>query len=69
MKLYIGPDKLSDLMRDSLSTDPLTLVKGPILAEKHLIALDRRLVKILLTVKECIERLGDYKKVIKFDGR
>ncbi|XP_037069559.1 extracellular serine/threonine protein CG31145-like [Pollicipes pollicipes] len=43
--------KLSDRLRDSLSRDPLT----PVLLEKHLVALDRRVDRTLQIVNECLE--------------
>lgn len=46
--------RLSDVMRESLSTDPLQ----PVLTEPHLLALDRRLQKVLRMVQRCIRRLG-----------
>ena len=39
-------------MRDSLSWDPV----APVLWEPHLEALDRRLDKILLEVRTCIDK-------------
>ncbi|XP_031666902.1 extracellular serine/threonine protein kinase FAM20C [Oncorhynchus kisutch] len=47
--------RLSDVMRDSLSHDPLFSV-APLLSELHLSALDRRLVTVLQTVSRCQER-------------
>jgi hypothetical protein len=38
VKLYLGPERLSDLMRESLAKDSL----APILTEPHLYALDKR---------------------------
>ncbi|KAJ8371455.1 hypothetical protein AAFF_G00310540 [Aldrovandia affinis] len=46
--------RLSDVMRESLSQDPLTAV-APLLSQPHLSALDRRLVTILQTVHRCQE--------------
>lgn len=40
-------------MRESLSSDPLT----PVLAEQHLIALDRRVQIILQEIRKCIKNL------------
>uniref|UniRef100_A0A674AV05 Family with sequence similarity 20 member C, like n=1 Tax=Salmo trutta TaxID=8032 RepID=A0A674AV05_SALTR len=47
--------RLSDVMRDSLSHDPLFSV-APLLSALHLSALDRRLVTVLQTVSCCQER-------------
>uniref|UniRef100_A0A672G210 Extracellular serine/threonine protein kinase FAM20C-like n=1 Tax=Salarias fasciatus TaxID=181472 RepID=A0A672G210_SALFA len=44
--------RLSDVMRASLSRDPLHRV-APLLAEPHLAALDRRLNAVLKTVSRC----------------
>lgn len=46
-----GPKPLSQLMRESLTSDPL----APILWEPHLEALDRRVSIILETVRQCID--------------
>uniref|UniRef100_A0A8C1IXY6 FAM20A golgi associated secretory pathway pseudokinase n=1 Tax=Cyprinus carpio TaxID=7962 RepID=A0A8C1IXY6_CYPCA len=47
--------RLSDVMRESLSRDPLT----PVLTEDHLQALDRRLGQVLRTVGKCVKKLGE----------
>ncbi|XP_063282450.1 extracellular serine/threonine protein kinase FAM20C-like [Pelobates fuscus] len=60
--LYTEPYRLSDVMRESLSSDPLT----PILTEPHLTALDRRLDLTLDFVKQCIRRKG-YQHVVHDD--
>ncbi|KAM8930072.1 extracellular serine/threonine protein kinase FAM20C-like [Pelodytes ibericus] len=52
--LSTKPYRLSDVMRESLSLDPLT----PVLSEPHLIALDRRLGLTLDTVKQCLNKKG-----------
>ena len=44
--------RLSDVMRGSLSQDPLHIV-APLLSEPHLTALDRRLKTVLETVDRC----------------
>ncbi|XP_028989846.1 pseudokinase FAM20A [Betta splendens] len=55
LKLLAGRDfRLSDVMRESLEGDPLR----PILTEPHLLALDRRLQKVLRVVQRCVRRLG-----------
>ncbi|XP_039879218.1 pseudokinase FAM20A isoform X2 [Simochromis diagramma] len=46
--------RLSDVMRESLQEDSLR----PILTEPHLLALDRRLHKVLRVVHRCVRRLG-----------
>ncbi|XP_013879494.1 pseudokinase FAM20A [Austrofundulus limnaeus] len=46
--------RLSDVMRESLSRDSLL----PVLTEPHLLALNRRLNKVLLMVQRCVRRLG-----------
>ncbi|KAM4722834.1 extracellular serine/threonine protein kinase FAM20C-like [Rhinophrynus dorsalis] len=54
--------RLSDLMRESLSMDPL----NPILSEPHLSALDRRLAFILKVVRQCLKK-EDQQKVVHDD--
>lgn len=53
IKLYTGPDRLSDLMEQALKSDPV----APVLIKGHLNALDRRLLKILKAVATCVETL------------
>ncbi|XP_077195586.1 extracellular serine/threonine protein kinase FAM20C-like [Paroedura picta] len=50
--LATEPYRLSDVMRESLSTDHLS----PVLFEPHLKALDRRLQKVLAMVENCLEK-------------
>ncbi|KAL0992668.1 hypothetical protein UPYG_G00096490 [Umbra pygmaea] len=50
--------RLSDVMRESLSQDPLDVV-APLLSEPHLSALDRRLATILQAVHTCLEHHDD----------
>ncbi|XP_068107515.1 extracellular serine/threonine protein kinase FAM20C-like [Hyperolius riggenbachi] len=57
--LATEPYLLSDVMRESLSEDPLT----PILTEPHLLALDRRLSSILRVVKQCLHKEGKQRVV------
>uniref|UniRef100_A0A672LSM4 FAM20 C-terminal domain-containing protein n=1 Tax=Sinocyclocheilus grahami TaxID=75366 RepID=A0A672LSM4_SINGR len=52
--------RLSDVMRASLSRDPLT----PVLTEDHLQALDRRLGQVLRTLGKCVKKLGEPQVVI-----
>lgn len=47
-----GSKPLSQLMRESMASDPV----APILWEAHLKALDRRVKILLNTFRECIER-------------
>ncbi|XP_043922292.1 extracellular serine/threonine protein kinase FAM20C-like [Protopterus annectens] len=54
--------QLSDVMRESLLTDPLS----PILIEPHLRALDRRLQIILQTIQDCMNKDG-YESVVDND--
>lgn len=64
LQLLAQPDyKLSDVMRESLLQDRL----GPVLTEPHLLALDRRLHRILKTVETCIEASGE--DVVVADAR
>lgn len=51
VKLYLGPEKLSMLMWDSMKKDTVS----PILTENHVRALDRRVIKILTAVHDCIQ--------------
>lgn len=60
VKLYIGPRRLSDIMRKSLAKDSL----NPILTESHLFALDRRVIKILKEVNKCIRKGNHIRDVI-----
>jgi len=50
-------------MRESMARDPLS----PILWEPHLIALDRRVQVVLMTVRDCIARTGSADSVIITD--
>ncbi|KAG5854286.1 hypothetical protein ANANG_G00036200 [Anguilla anguilla] len=47
--------RLSDVMRESLGRDALR----PILTEPHLLALDRRLQRVLRVVHKCVKKLGE----------
>ncbi|XP_068160975.1 pseudokinase FAM20A [Antennarius striatus] len=53
--------RLSDVMRESLQGDILQ----PILTDPHLLALDRRLLKVLRVVQRCIRRLGKDEVITK----
>ncbi|KAJ8251585.1 hypothetical protein GJAV_G00222920 [Gymnothorax javanicus] len=59
LQLLSRPEyRLGDVMRESLSQDPLTGV-APLLSELHLSALNRRLATVLRTVRQCQERGHD----------
>uniref|UniRef100_T1KRA7 FAM20 C-terminal domain-containing protein n=1 Tax=Tetranychus urticae TaxID=32264 RepID=T1KRA7_TETUR len=47
---FDGLNHLSDLMRSSLASDPIS----PVLTEPHLAALDRRVAIILMTIRKCL---------------
>lgn len=53
LRFHQGPQRLSQLMRQSLSRDPL----DPVLWEPHLKALDRRVAVILRVVRHCLTQL------------
>ena len=60
-KLYTGPERLSDLLDESMKSDPVY----PILLEGHLNAVDRRVVHILRTVAMCVkERRSIYDVIV-----
>ena len=64
VKLYIGPKHLSDVMREVMSGSYIK----PVLTEPFLDALDRRVMKILQLVMDCVKRRGQpYKSVIVDD--
>ncbi|XP_053381837.1 extracellular serine/threonine protein kinase FAM20C-like [Mercenaria mercenaria] len=52
VKLYVGTGRLSVLMEKALESDPI----APVLIKPHLNALDRRLLKMLQAVAECIQK-------------
>ncbi|XP_039658877.1 extracellular serine/threonine protein kinase FAM20C-like isoform X2 [Perca fluviatilis] len=56
--LSLSQYRLSDVMRASLSHDPLHSV-APLLSEPHLAALDRRLKTVLETVSRCQKRQSE----------
>ncbi|KAM9494649.1 extracellular serine/threonine protein kinase FAM20C [Clarias gariepinus] len=58
--------RLSDVMRASLSQDPLSAV-APLLTEHHLAALDRRLATVLQTVERCLSQHKHHHDVIYDD--
>lgn len=49
-RFHNGPKPLSQLMRESMASDPV----APVLWEPHLIALDRRVSIILTALRHCI---------------
>lgn len=62
LQLLARPEyRLSDVMRESLRKDLLQ----PVLTEPHLLALDRRLQKVLRVVQRCVRRMGEDKVVTK----
>ncbi len=68
LSLAKGPQRLSDLMRESLANDKLSQgPNGPVLTEAHLEALDRRVIVILNAVYDCTTRYG-LSQVILDDG-
>uniref|UniRef100_A0AAY4ACM9 FAM20 C-terminal domain-containing protein n=1 Tax=Denticeps clupeoides TaxID=299321 RepID=A0AAY4ACM9_9TELE len=61
LRLLARPQyRLSDVMRESLTLDPL----WPVLTEPHLLALDRRLGRVLRAVQRCVKRLGEQGVVV-----
>ncbi|XP_051899384.1 extracellular serine/threonine protein kinase FAM20C-like [Pristis pectinata] len=52
--------RLSDVMREALLSDQLS----PILTEPHLSALNRRLLTVLETIRNCIKQHGDQSVVV-----
>ncbi|XP_041363679.1 extracellular serine/threonine protein kinase FAM20C-like [Gigantopelta aegis] len=63
VKFYLGPDSLSSLMRRSMVADPAS----PVLTELHMDALDRRVVKILSVLADCVHKGKSISKVIVDD--
>lgn len=51
-RLHNGPKPLSQLLKESMASDPI----APVLWEPHYEAMDRRVVIILNAVRECIQR-------------
>ncbi|TMW54272.1 hypothetical protein DOY81_000627 [Sarcophaga bullata] len=52
LEFHNGPKPLSQVMRESMSVDPV----NPVLWEPHLTALDRRIVIILQGVRDCVKK-------------
>ncbi|XP_051867813.1 glycosaminoglycan xylosylkinase [Pristis pectinata] len=51
---YLKNGVLSTAMRTAMSHDPIS----PILTDAHLEAMDRRLMSVIATIKQCIEQFG-----------
>ena len=51
-RFHNGPEPLSTVLRKSLLSDPL----NPVLVEGHFQAIDRRVERILITVRSCIQQ-------------
>ena len=54
LSFHTGPS-LSSSMKQSLSSDPI----DPVLDDKHLLALDRRVALVLDMVRECVKNSDD----------
>lgn len=63
-KLYIGPERLSELLDKSMKSDPVY----PILLQAHLNAIDRRVIHILRIVARCLEQEDSVDAVIINDS-
>lgn len=59
-KLYVGPERLSELFDNSMKSDPVY----PVVFEGHLHAVDRRVLHILKLVAKCVEKAKSVYKVI-----
>lgn len=64
LNFHNGPKPLSQIMRESLSKDPI----APVLAEQHLIALDRRVQIILQELRKCVNEFGKKNVTSKTDS-
>ncbi|KRX78770.1 Extracellular serine/threonine protein kinase FAM20C [Trichinella sp. T6] len=61
LKYYFGPSSLGDALKQSMASDPVS----PVLADKHLIAVNRRLEIVLFKLAECIIQAGgNHRQVI-----
>jgi hypothetical protein len=63
LRFHNGPHKLSAVMRDSMSKDPV----APVLWEPHLTALDRRVKIVLQGVRDCIAKDDTVDAVVQND--
>jgi len=54
LRFQNGPKPLSQLMKESMASDPISK-NAPVLLQPHLDALDRRVGIILTTLRDCIE--------------
>ncbi|KAF6199042.1 hypothetical protein GE061_007067 [Apolygus lucorum] len=68
LRFHTGEKRLSDAMRESMASDPV----APVLWEPHLVALDRRVGKILSAVRDCLSKTtsddSELPKSIVVDG-
>jgi len=64
LSFHNGPKQLSQLMRESMSKDPI----APILWEPHLEALDRRVAIILKGIRDCVIQNAGTDVVISYEN-
>ena len=60
LSFHNGDKTLSSVLNQSMSSDPI----NPVLLDKHLLALDRRLGTILGVVRDCVSATENPKDVI-----
>ena len=60
LSFHNGDKSLSYVLNQSMSSDPI----NPVLLDKHLLALDRRLGVILGVVRDCVSAAENPKEVI-----
>lgn len=60
LSFHTGPAPLSSALASVLTSDPIS----PVLPDKHLLALDRRLEKTLGVVRDCLEAAKRPEEVI-----
>ena len=60
LSFHTGPTPLSSALASVLTSDPIS----PVLPDKHLLALDRRLEKTLGVVRDCLEAAKRPEEVI-----
>lgn len=63
LRFHNGQRKLSDLMRESMASDPVS----PVLWEPHLVALDRRVKIVLQAVRDCLSKEDNVDAVVQND--